>query len=203
MGIVERGCLEKTRNEARRQQVLKGATDCFCRHGFHSASMAEIARSAGMSVGHIYHYFENKEAIIAAIVQNNQAEILATMDMIERCQRPLSEALIEAVGTGVDKCMAHQDTALMIEVLAEAARNPKVAAVLQASDSVLRARMGEMLRKAAKPGTDLSDGRLEGHVETLFTLFQGISVRAIRNPGLNRDRMVRTMQGVIRWLLDN
>jgi AcrR family transcriptional regulator len=201
--MKERGCVERARHDLRRAQVLQGATACFCRHGFHSASMAEIAKSAGMSVGHIYHYFENKESIIAAIVENNQAEVLATMDMIEQIHGPLAEALIETVSVGVDKCIEQGATTLMLEVLAEAARNPKVAAILQASDAVLRARMRDLLRKAAPPGREPSEERLDGQVETLFTLFQGISVRAIRNPSLNRDRMVQTMRGAIRWVLEN
>ena len=203
MDTTERACLDRSRNETRRRQVLAGATECFCRHGFHGASMAEIAKTAGMSVGHIYHYFENKEAIIAAIVQNNQDEVLATMDLIENSQGPLSEALIDTVATGVDKCINVPATALMLEVLAEAARNPKIAAVVHDSDAVLRARMRDMLRRAAPEGKSTSDECLDGQVETLFTLFQGISVRAIRNPSLNRDRMVQTMRGVIRWVLES
>jgi AcrR family transcriptional regulator len=165
--------------------------------------MAEIARSAGMSVGHIYHYFENKEAIVVAIVENNQAEVLEIMDQIERSPGPLAHALVDAVSTGVDDCMDLSGTALMLEVLAEAARNPKVAEVVQSSDAVLRARMRDMLRKAAGPGQDPADPRLDDRVETLFTLFQGISIRAIRNPSLDRDRMVRMMQAAIRWILQN
>jgi AcrR family transcriptional regulator len=203
MDLAERGHLEKTRSEARRQQVLSAATDCFCRHGFHSASMAEIAKTAGMSVGHIYHYFQNKNAIIAAIVEANQDEVLSMLDTIEQRDGPLLDALVEAVGTGVDKCLNRRETALMVEVLAEAARNPEVAAVLQASDAVLRTRMREMLRKAAKPGVHLSDERLEGQVEAIFALFQGVSIRAIRHPDMDRLQLVRTMQGTIRWLLDN
>ncbi|WP_027133828.1 TetR/AcrR family transcriptional regulator [Geminicoccus roseus] len=203
MGIAERACLEQTRNESRRQQVLAGATACFCRHGFHSASMAEIAKTAGMSVGHIYHYFENKEAIIVAIVEGNQAEVLAVMDRIEDSPGPLAQALVDTVSTGVDDCMNLTKTALMLEVLAEAARNPKVAAVVQASDAVLRARMREMLCKAAGPDQDPADPRLDERVETLFTLFQGISVRAIRHSSLDRDQTVRMMQAAIRWILQN
>ena len=203
MDLAEKGHLEKTRSEARRQQVLGGATDCFCRYGFHSASMAEIAKAAGMSVGHIYHYFQNKNAIIAAIVEANQVEVLSTLDMIEQRDGPLLDALVEAVGTGVDKCLDRRETALMVEVLAEAARNPEVAAVLQASDTVLRTRMREILRKAARPGGHLSDEELEGQVEAIFALFQGVSVRAIRHPDMDRVQLVRTMQATIRWLLDD
>ena len=47
--------------EARREQILDAACDCVRRAGFHGASMAEIAQAAGVSVGQIYRYFENKE----------------------------------------------------------------------------------------------------------------------------------------------
>jgi TetR/AcrR family transcriptional repressor of uid operon len=165
--------------------------------------MAEIARSAGMSVGHIYHYFENKEAIVVAIVESSQAEILEIMDRIEDSPGPLAQALVDAASAGVENCMDLSSTALMLEVLAEAARNPKVAEVVRASDAVLRARMREMLRKAGDPGLDPVDPRLDDRVETLFTLYQGISIRAIRNPSLDRDRMARMMQAAIRWILQS
>jgi len=61
--------------EARRQQILDAACDCVRQAGFHGASMAEIAKAAGLSVGQIYRYFENKEAIIAAIVAQDLAEM--------------------------------------------------------------------------------------------------------------------------------
>ena len=57
------------RAQARRQQVLTAAAECFRRRGFHGASMAEIAKTAGMSAGHIYNLFENKDDVIAAIVE--------------------------------------------------------------------------------------------------------------------------------------
>lgn len=203
MEIPDRDCHEGTRSESRRQQVLEAATTCFCRHGFHSASMAAIAKSAGMSVGHIYHYFENKDAIIAAIVEGNQADVLAIMDQIESCPGPLATALVDAAANGVDQCMDVARTALMLEVLAEAARNQRVADVVHASDAVLRARMRKMLCKAAGPDQDPEDPRLDERVETLFTLFQGLSVRAVRNPSLDRNRTVQMMRSAIRWILQS
>ncbi len=46
--------------ESRRQQILDAACDQVRQSGFHGASMADIARAAGLSVGQIYRYFENK-----------------------------------------------------------------------------------------------------------------------------------------------
>ena len=53
----------RSNGEARRQQIVDAASTCARRAGFHGASMAEIAHAAGLSVGQIYRYFENKEAI--------------------------------------------------------------------------------------------------------------------------------------------
>ena len=59
------------RTELRRDQVLDAAAQCFRAEGFHGASMARIAAAAGMSVGHIYQYFTNKDAIIIALCERN------------------------------------------------------------------------------------------------------------------------------------
>ena len=67
---------EASRAAARRQQILNAAAQCFREHGFHGASIAQISKTAGMSPGHIYHYSENKEAIIAAIVAQDLEGLL-------------------------------------------------------------------------------------------------------------------------------
>jgi AcrR family transcriptional regulator len=67
---------ESDRAAQRRHQVLDAAAICFRNHGFHGASMAQISKTAGMSPGHIYHYFDNKEAIIAAIVERDMEEMI-------------------------------------------------------------------------------------------------------------------------------
>jgi AcrR family transcriptional regulator len=58
----------------RRKQILAAARDAFRAHGFHAASMAVVAAGARISVGQIYRYFDNKEAIVAAIVGENIEE---------------------------------------------------------------------------------------------------------------------------------
>ena len=62
------------RAELQRHRILDAAQHCFIEHGFHAASMASIAETAGMSAGLIYRYFENKNAIILAIIERQLAE---------------------------------------------------------------------------------------------------------------------------------
>lgn len=197
MGEVEAPDKERTR--LRRAQVLDAAAACFRRHGFHAASMAEISREAGMSVGHIYHYFASKEAIIAAIVERDQQEIL-DIDAGIRSQVDLARALVEYAPRGVDHALDATDGPLLFEVLAEAARNPTIAAKVRSADAEVRQRVGETLLAATAGNGALAD--LDGRLEVLGALFGGMAIRAARNPGLDRDATARMLARVITALLE-
>src|SRR5690606_4064328 len=64
----------QTCNDKGRRDVLDAAGACFREEGFHGASMSRIAARAEMSVGHIYRYFDSKEAIIIALVERDCAK---------------------------------------------------------------------------------------------------------------------------------
>src|SRR3984885_6453750 len=55
-------------DSAKRRQIVQGAREIFLARGFDAASMSDIARSAGVSKGTLYVYFENKEQLFQAIV---------------------------------------------------------------------------------------------------------------------------------------
>jgi TetR/AcrR family transcriptional regulator len=64
----------KDRNDesSRRQAILDAALRVFAQHGFHQATIKQIAQEAGVkSPALIYWYFENKEALLKAIVEQN------------------------------------------------------------------------------------------------------------------------------------
>ena len=56
------------KQQARRAEIVAAAQRCFAAKGLHGASVADIAREAGLSVGQLYRIFASKEAIIEAIV---------------------------------------------------------------------------------------------------------------------------------------
>src|SRR3954451_6950623 len=64
----------------RRCQILDAALVCFAKRGFHQASVHDISAEAGISVGLIYRYFENKEAVIAAMADRHKKEIQAVLE---------------------------------------------------------------------------------------------------------------------------
>src|SRR5438874_13605892 len=67
----------------RRAQILDAALVCFAKRGFHQASMHDISAEAGISVGLIYRYFDNKDAAISAMAARHKQEI---HEVLERAQ---------------------------------------------------------------------------------------------------------------------
>ena len=185
--------------EARRQQILDAACDCVRQAGFHGASMAEIAKAAGLSVGQIYRYFENKEAIIAAIVAQDLAEMREKFAEMESRPGDLVDAMTEHMPEAVDKCFDLGRAALTLEVLAEASRNPKVAAILRAADAQERTYAQAMLNRCRKP--EWTDAEFQARCEAVGLLFDGMVIRAVNHPDTDRAPLARVLVTTLRQLL--
>ena len=193
---------EASRATARRQQILAAAAQCFREHGFHGASIARISKIAGMSAGHIYHYFENKEAIIAAIVAQD-LETLLTLTAELRAACNVRHALIERAAEGVLDQLDPDSAALKVEIVAEAARNSHVAQIVREADATCRSELAVTIRAIRQAaGHDDSPAAVGEMVEVLASLFEGLLLRTIRNPGLDRARVAQRIQIAINDLLD-
>jgi AcrR family transcriptional regulator len=60
---------------ARREQIVGAATRVFAEKGFRRSTTREVARAAGVSEGTIYNYFEDKDALLLAILDRlNETE---------------------------------------------------------------------------------------------------------------------------------
>ena len=60
---------------ARRGQILEAARRVFAERGFRRATTREVARAAGISEGTIYNYFEDKDALLMALLEElNETE---------------------------------------------------------------------------------------------------------------------------------
>lgn len=73
--MAETGGVRDLLVAARREQILGAATRVFAARGFGRATTREVAREAGVSEGTIYNYFEDKEALLMAIMDKlNETE---------------------------------------------------------------------------------------------------------------------------------
>lgn len=188
---------------ARRQQVLDAAADCFRRRGFHAASMAEIAKTAGMSPGHIYNLFENKDDIIAAIVERDCEDVLGRIDEFQKAE-DLLHTLLAGIEQAIDERSQVAEAALQLEVLAEASRNPKLAAVVQKSEALVNRKAQELIRQSLGEHADkLPPGEIQGRALLLGALFNGLTVLSVRQPAMDQHApdMAPVMRRMLRVLM--
>lgn len=184
--------------EVRRRQILDAAVEVFRRRGFHAASMAEIAKTFGMSAGHIYNYFDSKEAIIEAIVARDIDEFL-TLTAQMQGEADLRHEMVERVDEGTDRRLDADHASLQIEIVAEASRNPKVADMVRRADATVRRRLIELVRAAARGPVDEAD--LVARAELLLALFEGLMLRTLRQPDIDRQALKRGLRDAVRHMI--
>lgn len=64
----------------RSDQILDAAEKCMRQKGFHQTTIQNIASQANVSIGLIYKYYKNKEAIIEALVKNVVQHMIVLMN---------------------------------------------------------------------------------------------------------------------------
>lgn len=78
-----------------RDKVISTALELFTRKGYFNTSMRDITRESAVSTGSIYHYFNDKEGVAAALYQN----------LIERMRDEFQE-IMRTYETAHDQCRA-------------------------------------------------------------------------------------------------
>jgi AcrR family transcriptional regulator len=59
--VMEKPSRKEREYRARREEILKAAERVFAEKGFHSSTVAEIAKEAEFAIGTLYQFFQNKE----------------------------------------------------------------------------------------------------------------------------------------------
>jgi AcrR family transcriptional regulator len=181
------------RAEAQRNRILCAALKCFIEHGFHAASMANIADTAQMSAGLMYRYFENKSAIVQAIVARQLQEGRAQIEQL-RTSADLAASILQTYRLWLARDPSVMNPALYLEMSAEATRDPQIAAVLRESDAaILQDLQAWMARARDDGGLGLAPEVAARRAHLLMQVWSGLAVSAARHP--EQDPAV--MQAVI------
>ena len=165
----------------RRTQILDAAMVCFAERGFHQASMHDISAEAGISVGLIYRYFENKEAVISAMADRHKEEIHKVLERAR--QAPSLLESLEILFTA--HCCENEPrvtSAFVVDLYAEAARNPGIADLVR---DVLQTAMDgvtDLIARSPEVGS-AADG-LKPHelAELIFAVSRGMLMRDVLQP---------------------
>ena len=165
----------------RRTQILDAALVCFAKRGFHQASMHDISAEAGISVGLIYRYFENKDAVISAMADRHKKEI---HEVLERAQQAptLLESLEILFTAHCCEDAPQVVSAFVVDLYAEASRNQRVAELVR--DVLQTAMDGVTDLIARSPEAESAAHGLKPHeqAELIFAVSRGMLMRDVLQP---------------------
>lgn len=171
---------EPSKGEMRKAQILAAAADCFRREGFRGASMLKISAAAGMSPGHVFHYFKRKEDIVEAVAARELAEQRAILENMRSSS--LDGDIVPATVDKIDALLHHfidrERTSLWLEIVSESTRNATIAALLDRyNEEFRRAFEGEARNVYAQLGRD-DESTINSRYELFFAVFVGLSMRS-------------------------
>ena len=177
----------------RHTQILDAALVCFAKRGFHQASMHDISAEAGISVGLIYRYFENKDAVISAMADRHKKEI---HKVLERAQQAatLLESLEILFTAHCCEDAPQVVSAFVVDLYAEASRNPRVADLVR--DVLQTAMDGVTDLIARSPEGESAAHGLKPHelAELIFAVSRGMLMRDVLQPQTMTAAERRTRQ---------
>lgn len=179
----------------RRAQITEGARACFLRKGFHAATTAEISAEAGVSVANLYQYFPTKDELVQALIEDDLAEDLALLHLVDEAGS-LREGLAR-----IDTLLAAEpdyaeQTRLKLEIIAEAARNSQIAAVVEAADARMVTAMVKLLARRQQAGEVRADVDPAVMAQLTLALYDGLYGR-LAYCGADQAEMTRAASQMI------
>jgi len=106
------------RSRATVDALIEATARILVREGFDKASTNRIAGEAGVSIGSLYQYFPSKEALVGAVMDRHQQELMQVVRGVlpQVAALPMQQALRKLVTLGIK---AHQVDPKLHRVLAE------------------------------------------------------------------------------------
>jgi AcrR family transcriptional regulator len=80
--------LREKLKETVREAILESAEAVFARQGLHKARVEEIAEHAGISVGTVYNYFDDRQALLNDLLASRRQELMAKVDRFLQASAP-------------------------------------------------------------------------------------------------------------------
>ena len=154
------------KQQARRAEIVVAAQKCFAEKGLHGASVADIAREAGLSVGQRLQV-EGTVGRVSEIVNARVGEMIDENHNLARKAAVLAGRIPTSAAT-------KSDNYLLMEINAEASRNPRLREILMQADRRLKEEGGRLSQRY-HPG--LSDARRNAASELIAVLTEGAAYR--------------------------
>lgn len=85
---------QKERSDSMRARLIQTARDLFVKDGFAATATPDIVARAGVTRGALYHHFQDKEDLFAAVVRAEAEAVAAEIEAIDSAGLSPEEALL-------------------------------------------------------------------------------------------------------------
>ena len=153
--------------------IMQSAIKNFSKTGFASTKMDDISKTANVSKGTLYLYFQSKEQLFESICKSNQKILIDTRSGLLQNKNKVRKDL------GIfydDYLKALQDTDnLRMESLAESVHNPKLRKIIQKNRKEIELNVVEFFKVMRKSGDFfLKDVDLNAISSGIIGLYDGL-----------------------------
>jgi TetR/AcrR family transcriptional regulator, repressor for uid operon len=190
--------------EERRNQILEAAKRCFKEKGFHQTTLRDIAQEFGMSVGHIYNYFDSKESLIETLVETETDRFIDRIVNDGFANVLQDEALLrERVGRAVDVFLDPATSRVALAIMDEASINPRIYEISVKAISRINRRIMLSCIEALGPEVieKMPEDVLELKVVTVRSFLEGLRITTIFNPHIVRKQLREAaIDHIMLWL---
>lgn len=182
----------------RSAEILGRIREVFADKGFDGASMQDLARAAGMSVGNFYRYFPSKAAIVEAMVALDIAEIEAKFAEIRTADDLMGAVRAKVAG---EICTRHRDKGrLWAEISAAAHRKTEVAAICGTMEDGVCANMLAVFARVSGLSPQACHQRFGAHARFVVMMIKAAATRQSDTPDADLNALI--LQSINRVLDD-
>ena len=184
--------------DARHELLLRAGVELLADHSPDQISVDDVARRAGISRGLLYHYFEDKDAFVLAVVQQASEELRRALstDALGSSEDPLAAAMDAFI------TFAEAHTAGFRALVTGAVLTPKVAAlIVQTRERDLDAFVAGVAETTGDAQQARSSPVLRAALHAHMHFMEGAVVRWLARREISREQLrellVRALAGAV------
>jgi len=183
--------------EQARERIIGVALRVFAEKGYHETTMEDVADRLGVSEGTIYLYFKSKKELFKAISEPGEHQVAEVISSAIESEDPVKSFF--DLATKVYE-QYEPISGLMVEMLAEASRDPSLRKILRDDFDTDRETMAKFLVELRKRGKIGVDADLESISMAIVALFYGYAVSRLL--GIGKDEAKRAYSEAMRVMFD-
>ncbi|OLT35738.1 hypothetical protein BJF79_31985 [Actinomadura sp. CNU-125] len=174
-----------------RGRVLAAAAQVFAEYGYASATTDRVAARAGVSIGSLYQYFPNKDAILLALTEEHLERAARTVRETLAEPRPLDRWVPDLVRTVVGAHAA--DPRLHQVLLDQAPRPPELVERFHRAEAEAVLAVRNLLD--AEPGLDLADPACTARF--VVAIVESLTHRLIGRPQVDLEELTAEIVAIV------